>query len=556
MGETSLQRGATATAEGLRSNSGGWRSAFFIIGVEVAERFAYFGISSNLISYLTGPLRQSTVTAAENVNVWGGTATLLPLLGAVVADSFLGRYRTIIIASLIYILGLCLLTLTATLPSFKISACEDNEKPASCSPPRLQVVCFFFSLYLVAVGQAGHKPCVQAFGADQFDGEDPEESKAKSSFFNWWYFGTYVGIFVTLLIIVYVQDNLSWGLGFGIPCVVMVLALGIFLLRTRTYRFSIKKNEKSPFRRIGRVFIAAARNWKASSPTMANEDGHGNIHLEKSEQFKFLNKALLIPSGSNENYRECSVEEVEEAKAALRLIPIWTTSLVFAIVVAQSGTFFTKQGATMDRTILTFKIPAATLQAVISLTIILFIPVYDRVLVPAARLYTSKPSGISMLQRIGTGMFLSALSMTIAALVEKQRLKTAKEHGLIDHHSAEVPMSVWWLLPQYVLFGASDAFTMVGLQEFFYDQVPNDLRSVGLSLYLSIFGVGNLLSGLIISVVDRATSGNGGDSWFANDINRAHLDYFYSMLAGFNAVGLCGFICFAKHYVYYRRSVI
>lgn len=88
----------------IRSKSGSWKSARFIIGVEVAERMAYYGIQANLISFLTGPLHQNTATAAENVNIWSGTASLLPLFGAFLADSLLGRYRTIILASLIYIL--------------------------------------------------------------------------------------------------------------------------------------------------------------------------------------------------------------------------------------------------------------------------------------------------------------------------------------------------------------------------------------------------------------------------------------------------------------------
>ncbi|CAA2975837.1 NRT1 PTR FAMILY -like [Olea europaea subsp. europaea] len=87
-----------------RSGSGGWKSAFFIIGLEVAERFAYFVISSNLITYLTGPLGQSTATAAENVNAWNGASGLLLLLGAFMADLFLCRCRTFVIASGLYIL--------------------------------------------------------------------------------------------------------------------------------------------------------------------------------------------------------------------------------------------------------------------------------------------------------------------------------------------------------------------------------------------------------------------------------------------------------------------
>lgn len=101
----------------FKSSSGRWRSACFIIVVEIAERFAYYGIASNLITYLTGPLCQSTATAAENVNVWSGVTLLLPVLGAVVADSFLGRYRMIIVASLVYAL-VSLLQLSIYLSKF------------------------------------------------------------------------------------------------------------------------------------------------------------------------------------------------------------------------------------------------------------------------------------------------------------------------------------------------------------------------------------------------------------------------------------------------------
>ncbi|KAF9617642.1 hypothetical protein IFM89_037705 [Coptis chinensis] len=87
-----------------RSKYGGWKSACSVIGVEISERFAFHGITSNLITYLTGPLHQSTATAAENVNVWRGVAAVLPLLGAFIADSYLGRYRTILFSSLVYVL--------------------------------------------------------------------------------------------------------------------------------------------------------------------------------------------------------------------------------------------------------------------------------------------------------------------------------------------------------------------------------------------------------------------------------------------------------------------
>ncbi|KAK4256431.1 hypothetical protein QN277_009297 [Acacia crassicarpa] len=539
----------------LRSKSGYWRSAWFTISVEVGERMAFFGIESNLITFLTGPLRQSTAAAAGTVNMWEGAASLLPLLGAFVADSYLGRYRTIIVASLVYILGLGLLTLSAMLPSLLNSECEDARKYASCST-KLQLMLFFLALYLTALGQGGHKPCVQAFAADQFDEQHPKESKERSSFFNWWYFTTCAGILVALLVLNYIQDNIGWVLGFGIPFLVMIVALLIFLLGTKTYRFHIEGHEKSPFVRIGRVFIAAVRNRGINPSNIAFKDEARNITPHQtSKQFSFLDKALFVPIGSKEE-EACCLSEVEEAKAVLRLFPIWAASLVFGIIYAQMATLFTKQGITMDRTIFPgFDIPPASLQIFIPLGIVVFTPIYDRIFVPVARIFTKKPLGITMLQRIGTGIFLSIITVVIAALVEMGRLQTAIDYGLVDDPNATIPMSVWWLIPQYFLFGVADVFTVVGFQEFFYDQVPKELRSMGLALYSSILGVGSLLSSIIVYVIEELTGKDGQGSWFNDNLNQAHLDYFYWLLAGLTLMGLALFILSAKSYTYNKEGV-
>ncbi|KAJ9166900.1 hypothetical protein P3X46_021589 [Hevea brasiliensis] len=327
-------------------------------GMELAERFAYFGIASNLITYLTGPLGQSTATAAENVNAWTGASFVFPLIGAFVADSFLGRCRTIVVASI-------------------------------------------------------------------------------------------------------------------------------------SSAFCVRVEEKSAFQRIGQIFVATIRNWRSSCSAIALEE----------------ELCGPLPHHSTEKF---NLSEVEEAKAVLRLVPIWDSCLLFGVVDVQFSTLCKKQGAKMDRSISPgFDIPPASLQSVTSLFIVLFIPIYDRIIVPLARDLTGEPSGTTMLQRIGTGMFFFC-----------PELEVAREYGLVDKPNVTVPMTIWWLIPQYVIAGVADALSLVGVQEFFYDQVPRELRSVGLSLYISTYGV---------VIIAR-------DSWFANNLNRAHLDYIYWLLAGLSTV--------------------
>ncbi|KAK6912113.1 BRCT domain [Dillenia turbinata] len=124
------------------------------------------------------------------------------------------------------------------------------------------------------------------------------------------------------------------------------------------------------------------------------------------------------------------------------------------------------------------------------------------------------------------GMLLSAIFVIVAAIVENEWLEVAKEHGPVDMPVMMVQMSVWWLVPWYVLFGVAHIFTMVGLQEFFYDQLPNELR---------VF---------LISAIEKAAGGDGRDSWFANNLNPSHLDYFYWLLVKLYSVELSAYLYF------------
>lgn len=529
---------------------GGWHAAIFIIFVEFAERFAYQGLASNLIQYLTNVLNEPITQAAKDVNTWVGASSLFPLLGGFVADSYLGRFNTILLSSLIYLVGMIFLTLS-------VSALKHKTL-------------FFIALYVLAIGDGGHKPCVQTFAADQFDEDTPEEKDAKSSFFNWWYLGIVAGSTASVFVVIYLQDNVGWGVGLGVLAGVLALALVLFLLGIKRYRKEGPTG--SPLTRLAQVFVAVTRKWRVKVThghdnycydEEEKHEPHHHLHVQpkvhtllRTHQYRILDKAAIIDeidakSKTRDPWRLCSVTQVEEVKLVIRLIPIWLSCLMFTVVQAQVHTFFIKQGATMGRSIGPhFEVPPASLQGFVGVTILFAVPLYDRVFVPLARKFTGKHTGITVLQRIGVGLFLSILNMVVSALVEAKRVGVARDHGLIDDPKAVLPMSIWWMLPQYMITGVSDAFTIVGLQELFYDQMPEALRSLGAAAYISIVGVGSFAGNIVIVAVEAITE-RAGEKWLGgNNLNRAHLDDFYWVLAGLSALNLCVFVWLAKVYVY------
>ncbi|XP_024965745.1 protein NRT1/ PTR FAMILY 8.2-like [Cynara cardunculus var. scolymus] len=544
----------------IKKKTGNWKACPFILGNECCERLAYYGMSTNLVNYLQDRLNQGTVRASTTVTNWQGTCYVTPLLGAFLADAYLGRYWTIAGFSIIYFFGMTLLTLSASVKGLK-PTCD----PGGCHPTSTQTAFTFVALYLIALGTGGIKPCVSSFGADQFDETDKSERKRKSSFFNWFYLSINVGALFASSILVWIQMNVGWGWGFGVPAVAMALAVAFFFSGSRLYR--LQKPSGSPIVRLCQVIVASLRKFNVKVPndksllyetSDAESQIVGSRKLEHTDKFRFFDKAavetgLEDTKNFSNHWRLCTVTQVEELKSIIRILPIWASGIVFAAVYSQMSTMFVLQGNTMDQHIgPNFKIPSASLSLFDTLSVIFWAPVYERVIIPTARKYTRHERGFTQLQRMGIGLGISLFAMIAAGTLEVIRLNYVRQHNLYEVET--IPMTIFWQVPQYFLIGCAEVFTFIGQLEFFYDQAPDAMRSLCAALSLTTVALGNYLSTVLVTVVAKVTTKNGKMGWIPDNLNKGHLDYFYWLLAVLSLLNMMVYVAIAKWYTYKKVS--
>ncbi|KAK9918205.1 hypothetical protein WJX75_002247 [Coccomyxa subellipsoidea] len=518
----------------------------YILGNELCERLAYYSISTNLVQYLIDVLHFGTVDANNTVTNWSGTVYIFPLLGAFLADSYWGRYNTIIIFSIIYILGLVGVTLSAGVP-----ALHDGQHGIN------QSSFFIGMLYIVALGTGGIKPCVSSFGADQFDESDRAQAKEKSSFFNWFYWMINIGALIASLLVVNLQTKVSWAWGYAVPTMAFGLALTLFLLGTRLYKHVPPGG--SALTRIGQVLFACVRKIRVKPPKDDSQlyEVHdkqsavkGSRKLAHTEQMRFLDRAAThMPKqlpGKEEKWLY-TVTQVEEVKRMLGFVPIMIATIIFNTVYAQMSTVFVEQGLTMDLSMgPNFSITSASLSAFDTIAIIILIPFYDRILIPFLSRYNLQPS---YLQRVGIGLVISTFSMVAAAIVEAVRLGQVRRLGL-ENSTDPVPMSVFWLVPQYFIIGAAEIMVNIGTLEMFYSEAPDAMRSLGSALQLLTTSLGSYLASAVTIIVASATTKNGAVGWLPNNLNQGRLDYYYVVLVIMSVLNIFFFIFVARLYKY------
>ncbi|GJN21941.1 hypothetical protein PR202_gb09465 [Eleusine coracana subsp. coracana] len=433
-----------------------------VLGFECLESTAFNGIATNQVVYLETVLHSSNVASASSVTTWMGTSYLTPIFGAIIADTFWGNYNTILVSLAVYLLGMILVTLSAFLPTTATALCGSSLFGA-------QTVAFA-GLYLVAVGCGGVRSSLLPFGAEQFD--DAADRESKVAFFSWFYLCVDFGMIVSGLFIVWVQQNVSWSLGFGVATACVALAFGAFVLATPTYKRRVPTG--TPLKRLSQVVVAACRKTGLALPADAatlyevvsdkvDASHQSQLRIAHTSEFSFLDKAAIVVSGSagleeemSSSWRLCTVTQVEELKVLLRLLPIWATSVVASAGFSQMNTTFIQQGGAMNTSVLSVPVAPASMTSFEVFCVLTWVLLYTKAIVPALRaLYSSSGGGggePSELQRMGAGRLLMALAMAAAALVETKRLAGAARGEEI---------SIAWQAPQYFFLAGAEVFCYI-----------------------------------------------------------------------------------------------
>ncbi|CAN1275506.1 Protein NRT1/ PTR FAMILY 2.8 [Linum perenne] len=441
------------------------------------------GLIGNLTLYLQSKYNMDSILVVNVFNVWSGSSNLTPLIGAFLSDAYLGRFRTLLYGSIASFLVKLLTLLTP--PS-----CPEGSNCEEANGGQLAVL--YIGLALLAIGAGGIRPCNIAFGADQFDTRTEKGRAQLESFFNWWYFSFTVALVIALTIVVYIQTNVSWFIGYSVPTACLFFSICLFLVGKHTY------------------IIKKAQGSMSVNP-----------------------------------WRLCSIQQVEQLKLLVGIVPVWFTGIGCFIAMDQMNTLGVMQAIQCDNKVGNFKIPPAWmgLGSMICLSIWIFI--YEQVYLPIAKRNTNKDKRMTMRQRINTGIVMSFLCMIVASSVEKKRRSLA-----LEHKSYISPLSIFALLPQFALSGLTEAFAAIAVMEFLTTHLPESMRTIAGAVFFLSLSVSSYLNAALVNLVHRITAGYGHRPWLGGrDLNQSRIDNFFTLIAALAVVNLLYFNFFSCRYL-------
>jgi POT family proton-dependent oligopeptide transporter len=491
-----------------------WPSGIkYIIGNEGCERFSYYGMNAILYIYCVTLFVSNSLSQEEASNMATSTVHLFktgvyafPMIGAIIADRFLGKYNTILYLSLVYCLGHVVLSFTEG-----------------------SIYGMAMGLGLIAIGSGGIKPCVSAHVGDQFG---KSNWNLLEKVYQMFYFIINFGSFFAVLLIPLVKEWFGWRVAFLIPGVLMFIATFIFWLGRKSFvhipaspgktlGFFDSLSSVLLFLTFGSLFFTAQKSFLTIilvslscfvsglllffyRQKLQRDDGFLSVSLFMAKDYcqnLFYKRNLALAyvgsnsgpllshqSTSHNAQREFGDEAVEGVKAVGRIISIFIMVSIFWALFDQHSSSWIRQAEMMDLslylpifgeiTMLSSQIPSLNPIMVMAL-----IPFWAYVVEP----FLSK-LGINMtpLKKMTLGMLLASFSFVTVALLQ----------GRIDADPS-IKIHVLWQIIPYLLITTSEVLVSITGLEFAYSQAPKRMKSTVMGFWLLSVALGNVLVALL-----------------------------------------------------------
>ncbi|XP_051172240.1 solute carrier family 15 member 1-like [Leptopilina boulardi] len=490
------------------------RAIYLIICTEFCERFSFCGLRTILSLYLRNvllfPENESTVI----YHIFIMFCYLIPVLGAILADSYLGRFRTIFYFSIIYAIGSVLMCFAAI-------------PPVAFWPKGM----IFFGLFLIACGTGGIKPCVAAFGGDQF--HLPLQEKYLQQFFSIFYFTINFGGLVGMILIPFLRksvncfdDDTCYALGFGFPAALMIISLILFLIGKPLYR--LKYPKENIILSFLRCIIYSVRKL------CQNNNSEIQKHWLDNSQKKFSPKLI------------------SDIKIVLAVLYLYIPLPLFWSLFDQQGSRWTFQASRMNGYIWNVQILPDQLQVINPALVLCLIPIFDKGIYP---IFNKLCRLNSALNRMIIGGIFAGFAFITSGFLELQLEKSypilprngeatlnfintlncdveirSTFHSnyilneadsielssggvyilVIRIHQSQVAFQklftmtqpneihILWLFPQYILISIAEILFAISGLEFSFTQAPKSMRTITIAAWYLSVAIGNLLVIIII----------------------------------------------------------
>jgi POT family proton-dependent oligopeptide transporter len=465
----------------------GWPPGIpYIVGNEGCERFSFYGMRSILTLYLARELYVNhpqfagapAAFAKAHFHLFVAAVYALPMIGAVISDRLLGKYRTILWLSMVYACG----NLTLALGAHSTWG-------------------VWTGLGLIALGSGGIKPCVTAHVGDQFGRSNWFRLRAIYQAF---YFIINFGSFFAYLLIPVIWKHAGVRVAFGIPGVLMVMSAIVFWMgRNRFIHVPPKPGGKlglldaaasiALFLALGHLFFTrTALPWPLLLAISAGCVGLGSLlfawrqSIARDDGFLAVTLTALASwlrkpgagfwAGARAHY---GAETVDGPIAVLRIASVFVLCSVFWTLFDQKASSWVLQAEAMNLKVWGLTLLPSQIQSANPILVMLLIPYVNKIVFPNAQRLGFP---LTPLRRMTIGLVLASLSTVIIALIQ----------GAIERN-APGTISVRWQFPAYFLLTMGEVMLSITALEFAYSQAPRRMKSTIMGLWMLTTTLGNVL---------------------------------------------------------------